>query len=144
MSRTQNSSNAKNLHILRSPIRFSRLLAEKSYEQTAKTKRFQHGPRRYPPRHVLRRGSRFRLKKTITPKVVTKTQIVTKIRLQMLFLSTKCFVLGESWQMTDYFATSCPHCQHVKPDWDAATSEWGNKHYGDNVNWVRRKKIIST
>jgi len=46
---------------------------------------------------------------------------------------------SDSYQLVDYYATSCPHCQHLKPEWDSAKSAWSSQNMGDNVEWVNKE-----
>lgn len=50
------------------------------------------------------------------------------------------FAAKDSWKMIDYFATSCPHCQHMKPEWEAANTSWAaDKTNPTNVEWVQKE-----
>lgn len=44
-------------------------------------------------------------------------------------------------RVVEYYAKSCPHCQHLEPTWKAAKQEWDSKHgfWSDGVAWEQKE-----
>jgi len=49
------------------------------------------------------------------------------------------FVPPTTPTFVDYFAASCPHCQHLEPIWAKAHDQWLNEHRSTPVAWVQKE-----
>lgn len=49
------------------------------------------------------------------------------------------YVTPDQARMVEYYAASCPHCQHLQPIWKSATEQWAGNADADRVVWQEKE-----